>query len=145
MHFANSSSLMKTLYAIPMIPLNARGAKMGGKSSRPRRFFTVMQARTLMQNLLILWSLTKLVNRWNHFTNAELKNNHDDLLRAECGLPEVSFAFQYISHWNAGTYAWSSRHKLAPLLSSATSLVRRIAPFSWPWLYIGLSNQHCYN
>ncbi|KAF8965252.1 DNA repair protein, SNF2 family [Flammula alnicola] len=35
---------------------------------------------------------------WNHFTNAELKNNHDDLLRAECGLPEVSFAFQYISH-----------------------------------------------
>lgn len=37
-------------------------------------------------------------NRWNHFTNAELKNNHDDLLRAEVGLPEVSFVFQYISH-----------------------------------------------
>ncbi|KAF8201735.1 DNA repair protein, SNF2 family [Pholiota molesta] len=35
---------------------------------------------------------------WNHFTNVELKNNHDDLLRAECGSPEVSFAFQYISH-----------------------------------------------
>ncbi|KII88390.1 hypothetical protein PLICRDRAFT_161431 [Plicaturopsis crispa FD-325 SS-3] len=35
---------------------------------------------------------------WNHFTNAELKNNHDDLLRAEVGHPEVSFAFQYISH-----------------------------------------------
>ncbi|KAJ7581263.1 DNA repair protein, SNF2 family [Mycena floridula] len=35
---------------------------------------------------------------WNHFTNQELKNNHDDLLRAECGLPEVSFVFQYISH-----------------------------------------------
>ncbi|KAI9064431.1 DNA repair protein, SNF2 family [Trametes sanguinea] len=35
---------------------------------------------------------------WNHFTNGELKNNHDDLLRAEVGLPEVSFAFQYISH-----------------------------------------------
>ncbi|TFK42503.1 SNF2 family domain-containing protein [Crucibulum laeve] len=35
---------------------------------------------------------------WNHFTNAELKNNHDDLLRAEVGLPEVSFVFQYISH-----------------------------------------------
>ncbi|KAF7969897.1 hypothetical protein HWV62_25631 [Athelia sp. TMB] len=35
---------------------------------------------------------------WNHFTNAELKNNHDDLLRAETGLPEVSFVFQYISH-----------------------------------------------
>ncbi|KAK7054769.1 DNA-dependent ATPase protein rad54 [Paramarasmius palmivorus] len=35
---------------------------------------------------------------WNHFTNSELKNNHDDLLRAETGLPEVSFVFQYISH-----------------------------------------------
>lgn len=35
---------------------------------------------------------------WNHFTNAELKNNHDDLLRAELGLPEVSFVFQYVSH-----------------------------------------------
>ncbi|THH33942.1 hypothetical protein EUX98_g203 [Antrodiella citrinella] len=35
---------------------------------------------------------------WNHFTNAELKNNHDDLLRAEVGLPEVSYVFQYISH-----------------------------------------------
>ncbi|KAF8212139.1 DNA repair protein, SNF2 family [Mycena galopus ATCC 62051] len=36
---------------------------------------------------------------WNHFTNAELKNNHDDLLRAEVGLDEVSFVFQYISHF----------------------------------------------
>ncbi|CAL1704639.1 unnamed protein product [Somion occarium] len=35
---------------------------------------------------------------WNHFTNTELKNNHDDLLRAEVGLPQVSFVFQYISH-----------------------------------------------
>ncbi|RXW12818.1 hypothetical protein EST38_g13037 [Candolleomyces aberdarensis] len=35
---------------------------------------------------------------WNHFTNSELKNNHDDLLRAEVGNPEVSFVFQYISH-----------------------------------------------
>jgi DNA repair and recombination protein RAD54 and RAD54-like protein len=39
-----------------------------------------------------------LKNRWNHFTNAELKNNHDDLLRAEVGGAEVSFVFQYISH-----------------------------------------------
>ena len=38
------------------------------------------------------------VDSWNHFTNAELKNNHDDLLRAETGQPEVSFVFQYISH-----------------------------------------------
>ncbi|KAF7294844.1 SNF2 family domain-containing protein [Mycena indigotica] len=38
--------------------------------------------------------------RWNHFTNAELKNNHDDLLRAEVDQPEVSFVFQYISHFN---------------------------------------------
>lgn len=37
-------------------------------------------------------------SRWNHFTNCELKNNHDDLLRAEVGLPEISFVFQYISH-----------------------------------------------
>ncbi|KAH9001179.1 DNA repair protein SNF2 family [Lactarius akahatsu] len=35
---------------------------------------------------------------WNHFTNEELRNNHDDLLRAEVGYPEVSFVFQYISH-----------------------------------------------
>ncbi|XP_006458054.1 hypothetical protein AGABI2DRAFT_183150 [Agaricus bisporus var. bisporus H97] len=35
---------------------------------------------------------------WNHFTNGELKNNHDDLLRAEVGLPDISFVFQYISH-----------------------------------------------
>ncbi|KAF8238582.1 hypothetical protein L208DRAFT_245124 [Tricholoma matsutake] len=35
---------------------------------------------------------------WNHFTNAELQNNHDDLLRAEVGLSEISFVFQYISH-----------------------------------------------
>lgn len=38
------------------------------------------------------------IPRWNHYTNPELKNNHDDLLRAEVGLPEVSFVFQYISH-----------------------------------------------
>ncbi|KAG8217881.1 DNA repair protein, SNF2 family [Butyriboletus roseoflavus] len=35
---------------------------------------------------------------WNHFTNAELKDNHDDLLRAEVDSSEVSFVFQYISH-----------------------------------------------
>ncbi|KAG8843881.1 DNA-dependent ATPase protein rad54, partial [Serendipita sp. 411] len=35
---------------------------------------------------------------WNHFTNEELEGNHDDLLRAEVGLPDVSFVFQYISH-----------------------------------------------
>lgn len=42
-------------------------------------------------------SLT-ILYRWNHFTNEELKNNHDNLLRSEVGLPEVSFVFQYISH-----------------------------------------------
>ncbi|KAF7305012.1 SNF2 family domain-containing protein [Mycena kentingensis (nom. inval.)] len=36
---------------------------------------------------------------WNHYTNAELRNNHDDLLRAEVDLDEVSFVFQYISHF----------------------------------------------
>ncbi|EIW85115.1 DNA repair protein, SNF2 family [Coniophora puteana RWD-64-598 SS2] len=35
---------------------------------------------------------------WNHFTNKELENIHDDLLRAETGLPDISFVFQYISH-----------------------------------------------
>jgi DNA repair and recombination protein RAD54 and RAD54-like protein len=35
---------------------------------------------------------------WNHFTNEELANNHDDLLRAEVGLNDISFVFQYISH-----------------------------------------------
>jgi len=38
------------------------------------------------------------MHRWNHFTNAELKNNHDDLLRAEVGFDEISFVFQFISH-----------------------------------------------
>ena len=37
-------------------------------------------------------------DRWNHFPNSELGKMHDDLLRAELGLPEVSFVFQYISH-----------------------------------------------
>ena len=36
--------------------------------------------------------------RWNHFTNEELRTNHDDILRAEVGIPGVTFAFQYISH-----------------------------------------------
>ena len=36
--------------------------------------------------------------RWNHFTNEELEGNHDDLLRAEVGLSEVSYVFQYVSH-----------------------------------------------
>ncbi|WWD18483.1 hypothetical protein CI109_102935 [Kwoniella shandongensis] len=35
---------------------------------------------------------------WNHFPNSELGKMHDDLLRAELGLPEVSYVFQYVSH-----------------------------------------------
>ncbi|WVQ96659.1 hypothetical protein IAU59_003765 [Kwoniella sp. CBS 9459] len=35
---------------------------------------------------------------WNHFPNAELGKMHDDLLRAELNLPEVSYVFQYVSH-----------------------------------------------
>ncbi|KAF8498891.1 hypothetical protein JB92DRAFT_2834165 [Gautieria morchelliformis] len=35
---------------------------------------------------------------WNHSTNAELKNNHGDLLHAEVGLEAISFVFQYVSH-----------------------------------------------
>lgn len=35
---------------------------------------------------------------WNHYRNEELKDNHDDVLRAEVRQPEISFLFQYISH-----------------------------------------------
>lgn len=34
---------------------------------------------------------------WNHYPNSEFHNLHDDLLRAEKGLGQVSFAFQYVS------------------------------------------------
>ena len=35
--------------------------------------------------------LTDIDTSWNHFTNAELKGNHDDLLRAGVESPEASF------------------------------------------------------
>ncbi|KAK0610515.1 DNA repair protein rhp54 [Bombardia bombarda] len=35
---------------------------------------------------------------WNHFANEALKPIQDHLLRQECGQPEVSAVFQYISH-----------------------------------------------
>ncbi|KAK4222393.1 DNA repair protein rhp54 [Podospora fimiseda] len=35
---------------------------------------------------------------WNHFVNEGLKPIQDHLLRQECGEPEVSAVFQYISH-----------------------------------------------
>jgi DNA repair and recombination RAD54-like protein len=35
---------------------------------------------------------------WDHWTNADLKNNHDDLLRSESGGEDISFVFQYLSH-----------------------------------------------
>lgn len=35
---------------------------------------------------------------WNHFANEALHNIQDLLLRQECGSPEVSAVFQYISH-----------------------------------------------
>lgn len=35
---------------------------------------------------------------WNHFVNNGLQTIQDLLLRQECGLPEVSAVFQYISH-----------------------------------------------
>ena len=56
-------------------------------------------ASTYVVNTVLLLSLyLPCAYSWNHYTNSELKNNHDDLLRAEVGLPEVSFVFQYISH-----------------------------------------------
>lgn len=33
---------------------------------------------------------------WNHYPNKELGKLHDDPLRAELGLPEVSFVFQWV-------------------------------------------------
>lgn len=55
-----------------------------------------MPARTCF--ILCEIDVSIATRRWNHFTNEELKNNHDDLLRAEVGFPEISFVFQYISH-----------------------------------------------
>ena len=37
-------------------------------------------------------------NTWNHCVNEALAHNRDVLLRAECGEPEVSAVFQYVSH-----------------------------------------------
>ncbi|KZT09522.1 DNA repair protein, SNF2 family [Laetiporus sulphureus 93-53] len=59
------------------------------KCKRCKNGRQVMKAQTLLYGD---------ASTWNHFTNEELRNNHDDLLRAEFGLPEVSFVFQYISH-----------------------------------------------
>ncbi len=44
-----------------------------------------------------MW-LTQDEPSWNHYGNEDLKGNHDDLLRAECGGKDISFVFQYISH-----------------------------------------------
>lgn len=33
-------------------------------------------------------------NRWNHYSNACLENIHDDLLRAETGVGDVTKVFQ---------------------------------------------------
>ncbi|TIB64422.1 hypothetical protein E3P78_01186 [Wallemia ichthyophaga] len=38
------------------------------------------------------------VSTWNHYSNACLENIHDDLLRAETGVGDVTKVFQYISH-----------------------------------------------
>jgi hypothetical protein len=56
-----------------------------------------MPARKSLFDDALVYALT-CKDSWNHFTNSELKNNHDDLLRAEVGRPEISFVFQYISH-----------------------------------------------
>jgi len=58
----------------------------------------VMPARRFLFIFPSVWNSASCHGSWNHFTNEELKNNHDDLLRAEVGLPEVSYVFQYISH-----------------------------------------------
>lgn len=78
---------------------NAKDVEMGSSSSRRPRCSTAMLARTLRSGVRDYTRPNHFEPRsWNHFTNDELKNNHDDLLRAETGQPEISFVFQYISH-----------------------------------------------
>ncbi|KAF8495873.1 SNF2 family domain-containing protein [Hysterangium stoloniferum] len=65
---------------------------------------------------------------WNHFTNSELKNNHDDLLRAEAGLREISFVFQE-HQVNRFKNAYSGRVRDANIddsVQGARSLTRRV-------------------
>ena len=60
-------------------------------------FYSMPGAKAVSGRLRLDWG-SGLTYSWNHFPNSELGKMHDDLLRAELGLPEVSFVFQYISH-----------------------------------------------
>jgi len=71
---------------------------MADRWSSLLRSFMVTLARRFLVFFPSLLNSANSFGSWNHFTNEELKNNHDDLLRAEVGLPEVSYVFQYISH-----------------------------------------------
>src|SRR6267154_2087531 len=77
---------------------SASAANTANRLLRLQSYFTVTPARTYPRGPVPAPKLIDNVFRWNHFTNAELRSNHDDLLRAEVGHPEVSFVFQYISH-----------------------------------------------
>ena len=81
-----------------MKPSNASAAGVANRLLKHRPYFTVTPARTYPYALALSRSSDITIFRWNHFTNGELRNNHDDLLRAEVGYPEVSFVFQYVSH-----------------------------------------------
>jgi hypothetical protein len=77
---------------------NASAANTANRLLKLQPYFMVTPARTYPHCPVPAPKLIDNVFRWNHFTNPELRNNHDDLLRAEVGHPEVSFVFQYISH-----------------------------------------------
>jgi hypothetical protein len=100
-----------------MIHLNVNDVRVGNNLLKPLRFYMGIQARTsslspsfssyffcflsyILAAPLPLGQYFRIRadSRWNHFPNSELGKMHDDLLRAELGLPEVSYVFQYISH-----------------------------------------------
>ncbi|KAE9404253.1 hypothetical protein BT96DRAFT_955669 [Gymnopus androsaceus JB14] len=55
--------------------------------------------QTMKSPALLYGDASTYVPHRSLFLNTrKLKNNHDNLLRSEVGLPEVSFVFQYISH-----------------------------------------------
>src|SRR6266403_1828908 len=90
---------MNTRSARRTKPLNASAASTANRLLKLLSYSMVMPARAYPHHSVPCPKLTdSTIYRWNHFTNGELRNNHDDLLRAEVGHPEVSFVFQYISH-----------------------------------------------
>jgi hypothetical protein len=92
---------------------DANGVEMANRSSRPRQCCMETNPRQyshsflhsihhLMDqcNLIFDCGFWSNCNRWNHYTNPHMVDLHDDLLRSEVGLNEVTACFQYISTWS---------------------------------------------